>query len=64
MQEARNYPGQERQVFEFYQKNAQAAAQVRAPIYEEKVCDLIFSLAKLTDKPMAKEELLKDEDED
>ncbi len=64
MQEARNYPGQERQVFDFYTKNPAAAAQIRAPIYEEKVCDLIFSLAKVTDTPISKEDLLKDEDEE
>ncbi len=63
MAEARNYPGQERQVFEFYSKNPAAAAQIRAPIYEEKVCDLIFTLAKVTDEPISKEELLKEDDE-
>jgi trigger factor len=63
MQEARNYPGQERQVFKFYTKNPGAAAQIRAPIYEEKVCDLIFSLAKVTDTPISKEDLLKEEEE-
>src|SRR5690606_27548303 len=39
MNEARRYPGQERQVVEFYQKSPQALAQLRAPIYEEKVVD-------------------------
>ena len=63
MAEARNYPGQERQVFEFYTKNPAASAQIRAPIYEEKVCDLIFTLAKVTDEPISKEDLLKEEDE-
>ena len=63
MAEARNYPGQERQVFEFYTKNPAAAAQIRAPIYEEKVCDLIFTLAKVTDEPISKEDLLKEDDE-
>jgi len=63
MQEARNYPGQERQVYEFYTKNPGAAAQIRAPIYEEKVCDLIFSQAKVTDAPISKEDLLKEEEE-
>lgn len=60
MAEARNYPGQEKQVFDFYRENPQAAAQIRAPIFEEKVCDLIFSVAKLTDKPVTKEELLEE----
>ncbi|MBW8879967.1 MAG: trigger factor [Asticcacaulis sp.] len=63
MTEARNYPGQERQVFDFYRQNPAAAAQIRAPIYEEKVCDLIFTLAKVTDEPISKEELLKEDDE-
>ncbi|MFX8828949.1 hypothetical protein ABTM52_20570, partial [Acinetobacter baumannii] len=38
--EARKYPGQEQQVVEFYRNNPNAAAQLRAPIYEEKVVDL------------------------
>lgn len=63
MAEARNYPGQERQVLDFYRQNPNAAASMRAPIYEEKVCDLIFGMADVTDTPITKEELLKDEDE-
>ncbi|WP_426039129.1 trigger factor [Brevundimonas sp. DC300-4] len=63
MAEARNYRGQERQVLDFYRQNPNAAAQMRAPIYEEKVVDLIFDQAKVTDTPITKEELLKDEDE-
>jgi len=63
MQEARNYPGQERQVLDFYRQNPNAAAQMRAPIYEEKVCDLIFSTANVTDTPITKEELLKEDDD-
>lgn len=63
MAEARNYRGQERQVLDFYRQNPNAAAQMRAPIYEEKVVDLIFDQAKVTDTKISKEELLKDEDE-
>ena len=63
MQEARNYPGQEKQVFDFYRQNPAASAQIRAPIYEEKVCDLIFTLAKVTDEPISKEDLLKEDEE-
>jgi trigger factor len=63
MAEARNYPGQERQVLDFYRQNPNAAAQMRAPIYEEKVCDLIFDKAEVTDTPISKDDLLKDEDE-
>lgn len=63
MAEARNYPGQERQVLDFYRQNPNAAAQMRAPIYEEKVCDLIFDQAKVKDTKISKEELLKEDDE-
>ena len=63
MNEARNYPGQERQVLDFYRQNPNAAAQMRAPIYEEKVVDLIFDQATVTDTKISKEDLLKDEDE-
>ena len=64
MAEARNYPGQERMVLDFYRQNPNAAVQMRAPIYEEKVVDLIFDQAKVTDTPITKEELLKEEDEE
>ncbi|WP_417483436.1 trigger factor [Maricaulis sp.] len=62
-QEAMRYPGQERQVVEFYQKNPGAVAQVRAPIYEEKVVDYILELADVTDVPVTREELYADDDE-
>ena len=60
--EARQYPGQEQQVFEFYQKNPQAVAQLRAPIYEEKVVDLIIEKAKVSDKKVDKEKLFEEDD--
>lgn len=59
--EARQYPGQEQQVIEFYQKNPQAIAQLRAPIYEEKVVDLIVETAKVTDKKVDKDTLFEDD---
>lgn len=60
--EARRYPGQEQQVVEFYQKNPNAIAQLRAPIFEEKVVDLIIEKAKVTEKKV-KEDVLFEEDE-
>jgi len=60
--EARQYPGQEQQVIEFYQKNPQALAQLRAPIYEEKVVDLIIEKAKVTDKKVDKETLFEEDE--
>jgi trigger factor len=56
---ARQYPGQERQFFEFVQKNQQMQQQLRAPIFEDKVVDHIVSLAKVTEKEISKEKLLK-----
>ncbi len=56
---ARQYPGQERQYFEFVQKNQQVQQQLRAPIFEDKVVDHIVAAAKVTDKEISKEELQK-----
>jgi trigger factor len=61
---ARSFPGQEKQVWEFYRKNPQAMAELRAPLYEEKVVDHIIMLAKVTDSPVAREELLRADEED
>ena len=59
MNQARQYPGQERQFFEFVQQNAQMQQQLRAPIFEDKVIDYIAELAKVTDKEISKDELQK-----
>ena len=59
--EARQYPGQEQQVIEFYQKNPQQLANLRAPIYEEKVVDLIIEKAKMTDKKVDKDTLFEED---
>ncbi len=59
MREAMRYPGQERQVLEFYGKNAELKEQLRAPIFEEKTVDFILELAKVNEKPVTPEELLK-----
>ena len=56
---ARQYPGQERQYFEFVQKNQQVQQQLRAPIFEDKVVDHIVAGAKVTDKEISKEDLQK-----
>ena len=57
MTQARQYPGQEREFFEFIQKNQQAQQQLRAPLFEDKVIDLILERAKVTEKAVTKEEL-------
>ena len=56
---ARQYPGQERQFFEFVQKNAQMQQQLRAPVFEDKVVDHIVAQAKVTDKEISKDALQK-----
>ena len=59
MDRIRQFPGQEREVYEFYQKNPQALAELRAPIFEDKVIDFILELVKLTEKKVSSEELFK-----
>lgn len=56
---ARQYPGQERQFFEFVQKNQQMQQQLRAPVFEDKVIDHIVGQAKVTEKEVSKEKLQK-----
>ncbi len=62
VERVRQYPGQERQVWDYYQKNANALAGVRAPLYEEKVVDFVVELANVTEKKVTREELYKDDD--
>ncbi len=61
---ARSFPGQEKQVWEFYRNNQQALAELRAPIYEEKVVDHIIGLAKVEERKVSKDELLKPIDDE
>ncbi len=60
--EARKYPGQEREVVEYFRQNPQAAATLRAPIYEEKVVDHLIGQAEVTDTPVSKEALFADDE--
>jgi trigger factor len=59
MNQARQYPGQERQFFEFIQQNQQMQQQLRAPIFEDKVVDYVFELAEMTEKEVSKDDLQK-----
>ena len=59
MTQARQYPGQERQFFEFVQQNQQMQQQLRAPLFEDKVVDHISEQAKVSEKEVSKEELQK-----
>jgi trigger factor len=64
VERARQVPGREQEVWEYYGKNPQAVAAIRAPIFEEKVVDFLVELAKVTEKPVSREELLKDDEDE
>jgi trigger factor len=61
-EEARRYPGQENAVMNYYQNNPQALEALRAPLFEDKVVDFIIMQAKLTEREIAAEDLLKEPD--
>jgi trigger factor len=63
VERVRQYPGQEKQVWEFYQKNPQALAEVRAPLFEEKVVDHVLGQVKVAEEPVSKEQLFADDDD-
>ncbi len=62
IERARQVPGREKEVWDYYRNNANALAQLRAPIYEDKVVDFILELADVTEKKVAKEELYRDDE--
>ena len=62
MEQSRQFPGQEKRVWDFYRQNPQAVAGLRAPIYEEKVVDFLLELAKVDEKKVPREELYKDDE--
>jgi trigger factor len=64
MERARQFPGQEQRIWEYYRKSPEATASLRAPLYEEKVVDFLLELVKSTEKTVSREELYRDEDED
>jgi trigger factor len=64
MERARSFPGQEKIVWDYYRKNPQALAEIRAPIFEEKVVDHVVGLIKVTDKKVSKDDLLKIADDE
>jgi trigger factor len=64
IREAMRFPGQERQALEFIRNNPGALEQIRAPVFEDKVCDLVFSKAQVEERKVPVEELLRDPDEE
>jgi trigger factor len=63
VERARQVPGHEQQVWDLYRKNPQAVAALRAPMFEDKVVDFLLELASITDKPVSREELYRDDEE-
>ena len=63
VEQARRLPGQEKHVWDYYRKNSGALATLRAPLFEDKVVDFLVELAEVTEKPVSRDELFK-EDED
>ncbi|TXH36113.1 MAG: trigger factor [Rhodospirillaceae bacterium] len=61
--EARRYPGQEKQVIDYFQKTPEALNQLRAPIYEDKVIDFILDLAQLSERKVSPADFAKEEEE-
>jgi trigger factor len=62
VERARQFPGQEQQVWEYYRKNPQAVASLRAPLFEEKVVDFLLELASVTDKEVSREALFAEDE--
>ncbi len=64
IERARAFPGQEKEVWDYYRNNQNALAELRAPIYEEKAVDHILGLAKIEERKVSSEELLKPDEDD
>ena len=64
VERARQVPGREQEVWDYYRKTPAAAASLRAPIFEEKVVDFLLELATIAEKQVSREELLKDDEDD
>ena len=64
LERVRQFPGQERKVYDYYRNNPQLLAELRAPIFEDKAVDYVLELAKVTDTKVTPEELYADPDAD
>lgn len=63
MDQVRQLPGREQQVWDYYRNNPGALAALRAPLFEDKVVDFVLELAEVTDKQVSREELFKEDEE-
>ena len=63
IEQARRYPGQEKAVYEYYEKNPSALAELRAPIFEDKVVDFVLDKAQPVEKKVSRDELFQKPEE-
>src|SRR5262249_53219083 len=63
VEQARRMPGKEQEIWDYYRKNPEAVAGLRAPIFEDKVIDFILELAKVTEKTVSRDQLYKGDQE-
>jgi len=63
VEQLRRLPGREQEVWDYYRKNPAALAALRAPLFEDKVVDFLVELAEVTDKPVSRDELFKEDEE-
>ncbi|MBV9429401.1 MAG: trigger factor [Bradyrhizobiaceae bacterium] len=63
MERARQFPGQEQRIWDYYRKSPEALASLRAPLYEEKVVDFLLELVKTSEKTVSREELYRDDED-
>ena len=62
MAEAKKYPGQEKQVLDYFKKNKEASQNLAGPLFEEKVFDFICEMADVKEKVVSIKELYNDDE--
>ncbi len=62
VEQLRQLPGREQEVWDYYRKNPGALAALRAPLFEDKVVDFLIELAEVTEKPVSRDELFKEDE--
>ena len=63
VEQARQLPGREQQIWDYYRKNPEALAALRAPLFEDKVVNFLIELAEVTERQVSREELFKEDEE-
>ena len=58
IEHARRFPGQEKNVYEYFEKTPGALQELRAPIFEDKVIDFVLDVAKPIERKVSRQELI------